>query len=145
MNTNGASTTHLCRLSFCTLILYVLDGALHIRFPKYAPHDTEIPERSMTDTDAVHLVHFIFHNDRLGPDLCALFFEWKETLELLEIFRKSKTSGLYSASDALVQHLYIVSRRYWELITSRCDLESDAELFLSLASAAISKSAATVQ
>ena len=145
MNTDRSVTTHMCRLSFCALFLEVTDDGLSVKitnhlFPKLG-FGAKI-DHVMTFQDAADLIYFVFHRDRLGPDLSALFFEWKEALELLSIYkRRLDTDADHPNSNRrLVQYLYVASQRYREHIASRCESAGHCTLFLALLNTAVAKS-----
>lgn len=131
----------MCRLSFCVLFLEVTDDTFSVKITNNklfrVSLDEEI-ESMMTPQDASDLIYFVFHRDRLGPDLSALFFEWKETRELLCVYQRIQDIDHVSYAR-LIQHLYMSSQRYRELITNRCESVASCAFFLSLVSVALSK------
>lgn len=141
MNKDCSVTTHMCRLSFCVLLLEVSDDTFSVKITNHELPEIGIDEaieRAMTPQDAADLIYFVFHRDRLGPDLSALFFEWKETRELLCVYQRIQDIDHVSYAR-LIQHLYMSSQRYRELIISRCESVIPCTFFLSLVSTAISK------
>ncbi len=117
--------THLCALSVCTIRLEIDQGRIHARITDIKPRPNEKSiVQSITRTDSIDLIHFVFHRERLGVYLSALFFEWKDTIELMDEYLRAQHSAeksqltLYKKT---ISHLYIVEQRYRSIINAHFD------------------------
>ncbi len=144
MSTTSSLTTHICTLSFCKLLLEVDGDTIHIQFMNLP--DGLLPKDLLpllTPSDAINLIHFVFHHERLGSDFASLFFEWKDTVELQAAYKKA--THLVPQDDQrlhtkLLQQLNIILIRYLKIIGSHCDTtQYDLIAFIELLEEALTR------